>query len=261
MKKLTIVKIGGKVVDDDKLLFELLKDFARIEGDKILVHGGGKIATDISNRLGVEPRMHEGRRITDKETLAVVTMVYGGLANKNIVAMLQAIACNALGVTGADLNLILSKKRSPEPIDFGFVGDVEKVNGKEIKNLVQLGYVPVFAALTHDGKGNILNTNADTIAQEVAVAMSEFYETDLVYTFEKKGVLHDPKDDNSYIPEITTAFYQQLLSDGIISDGMIPKMQNAYNALHRGVKSVKIVQAQNIATCGTPDFVGTNIIL
>jgi len=258
---LTLLKIGGKIVDDNTLLEKLLNDFSQIPSPKILVHGGGKIATQIHNRLGIEAKMHEGRRITDKPTLEVVTMVYGGLANKNITAQLIAKGVRALGVTGADLDLVRAQKRKPEHIDFGYVGDVTAVNANLIAQLLSLGITPVFAPLTHDGNGTILNTNADTMVQEIAVALSQYFTVDLVYSFEKKGVLANPDDDDSYIHTIDTSTYEHLLKDGIISGGMIPKMQNAYQALHQGVASVIIMHADYVKYIGTPDFVGTKIIL
>lgn len=212
-EKLTIVKVGGAVVENDDQLDRLLKDFSAIDGRKILVHGGGRRATDIATKLGIESKMINGRRITDEEMLTVVTMVYGGLVNKNVVAQLQANGVNALGLTGADMNAILSHKRIVKDIDYGYAGDIDKVNGKQLSNLIEHEIVPVMAPLTHDGKGLILNTNADTIAAEVAKALAEFYNVILIYSFEKPGVMRNPDDDCSMIPVITADDYAQYKAD------------------------------------------------
>ncbi len=240
MEKLTVIKVGGKIVEEEESLQQLLKDFSAIEGYKVLVHGGGRSATKIAAQLGIESQMVNGRRITDAEMLKVVTMVYGGLVNKNIVAKLQACGVNALGLTGADMNAIRSHKRPVKDVDYGFVGDVDEANGKMLSSLIQQGIVPVMAPLTHDGNGNLLNTNADTIAGETAKALSKFFDVTLVYCFEKKGVLRDANDDDSVIPHITEPEFKQLVEQGIVEGGMIPKLENAFNAIHSGVKKVNI---------------------
>ena len=245
-EKLTIVKVGGAVVENDDQLDRLLKDFSAIDGRKILVHGGGRRATDIASKLGIESKMINGRRITDEEMLTVVTMVYGGLVNKNVVAQLQANGVNALGLTGADMNAILSHKRIVKDIDYGYAGDIDKVNGKQLSNLIEHEIVPVMAPLTHDGKGLILNTNADTIAAEVAKALAEFYDVTLIYSFEKPGVMRNPDDNRSMIPVITADDYAQYKADGTISGGMIPKLDNAFGAIQSGVKQVIITLATAI---------------
>jgi len=245
-EKLTIVKVGGAVVENDDQLDRLLKDFSAIDGRKILVHGGGRRATDIAAKLGIESKMINGRRITDEEMLTVVTMVYGGLVNKNVVAQLQANGVNALGLTGADMNAILSHKRIVKDIDYGYAGDIDKVNGKQLSNLIEHEIVPVMAPLTHDGKGLILNTNADTIAAEVAKALADFYDVTLIYSFEKPGVMRNPDDDSSMIPVITAHDYAQYKADGTISGGMIPKLDNAFGAIQAGVKQVIITLATAI---------------
>ena len=240
MEKLTVIKVGGKIVEEEESLQQLLKDFSAIEGYKVLVHGGGRSATKIAAQLGIESQMVNGRRITDAEMLKVVTMVYGGLVNKNIVAKLQACGVNALGLTGADMNAIRSHKRPVKDVDYGFVGDVDEANGKMLSTLILQGIVPVMAPLTHDGNGNLLNTNADTIAGETAKALSKFFDVTLVYCFEKKGVLRDANDDDSVIPHITEPEFKQLVEQGIVEGGMIPKLENAFNAIHSGVKKVNI---------------------
>ncbi len=249
---LTIIKVGGKIVEESSTLQQLLADFSAIEGYKLLVHGGGRSATTLAAQLGIESRMVNGRRITDAETLKVVTMVYGGLVNKNIVAGLQAKGVNALGLTGADMDVIRSVKRPVKEVDYGFVGDVEKVNGEFLAELIRKGIVPVMAPLTHDGKGHILNTNADTIAGETAKALAQLFDVTLVYCFEKKGVLRDEKDDDSVIPEISRADFDRYVKEGIIQGGMIPKLENAFDALQAGVAKVVITQATAIdGTQGT----------
>lgn len=246
MENIKVVKVGGKILEEEQSLLQLLDNFAGIEGKKALVHGGGRLATTIGEKLGVESKYVEGRRITDAETLQVVTMVYGGLANKTVVSQLQARDCNALGLTGADMNVILAEKRPVKTIDYGFVGDVKKVDGQRLSSLINLDIVPVMAPLTHDKKGNILNTNADTIAAETAKGLSAFYEVSLVYCFEKAGVLMDEHDDNSVIANITPESYEQLKADNIIHSGMIPKLDNAFDALNQGVKEVIITNVENI---------------
>lgn len=246
MEKLTIIKVGGKIVEEEATLNKLLDDFSAIEGYKILVHGGGRSATKIASLLGIESKMVSGRRITDAETLKVVTMVYGGLVNKNIVAGLQARGVNALGLTGADMDVIRSVKRPVKEVDYGFVGDVEKVNASFLADLINKGVVPVMAPLTHDGKGNMLNTNADTIAGETAKAMASLFDVTLVYCFEKKGVLRDENDDDSVIPQITRAEFDAYVADGTIQGGMIPKLENSFSAINAGVSQVVITLASAI---------------
>lgn len=245
--KLTIVKVGGAIVEDPERLNELLDNFAAIEGAKLLVHGGGRRATKVAAALGIESKMINGRRITDAEMLEVVTMVYGGLVNKNIVAKLQSKGINAIGLTGADMDVIHSHKRPvKEGIDFGFVGDVEHVKADKIKLLIDGGITPVMAPLTHDGQGNILNTNADTIASETAKALSALYDVTLIYSFEKKGVLSNADDDDSVIPVITRSDFNKYVENGTIAGGMIPKLENALAAVDAGVKQVVITLANAI---------------
>ncbi len=247
MEKLTVVKVGGAVVEDEEQLARLLNDFAAIEGNKVLVHGGGRRATKVAASLGIESKMVNGRRITDRDMLEVVTMVYGGLVNKNVVARLQANGVNALGLTGADMDVLRSRKRPiKDGIDFGYVGDVERADGKALQTLIEAGIVPVMAPLTHDGKGNILNTNADTIAGETAKALAPFYDVTLIYSFEKKGVLANPDDDDSVIPMITPADFESYKADGTVAGGMIPKLENAFAAIDAGVGRVIITLASAI---------------
>ncbi len=238
--KLTVVKIGGHVIDDETALAQFLKEFIAISGLKVLVHGGGKVATTMAKQLGMPQTMIEGRRVTDAETLKLITMVYGGLVNKKIVAGLQALGISALGVTGADSDLIRAKKRSSTPIDYGFVGDVEKVNLSALTQWLDQGLVPVIAPLTHDGSGQILNTNADSIATAVAIELSKKFNTTLFYVFEKSGVLLDVNDEASMIPEITSAFYQKLREEKKVFEGMIPKLDNAFLSIKSGVSQVII---------------------
>lgn len=246
-EKLTIVKVGGAVVEDELQLSQLLKDFGAIEGRKVLVHGGGRKATKMAERLGIETKMVNGRRITDAAMLEVVTMVYGGLVNKNLVAQLQANGVNALGLTGADANAILSHKRPlKDGIDYGFVGDVDAGNGEMLSKLIEAGITPVMAPLTHDGKGHILNTNADTIASETAKALANSYDVTLIFSFEKKGVLSNPDDDDSVIPVITKEDFERYKADGTISGGMLPKIENALKAVEAGVSRVIITLATAI---------------
>lgn len=246
-EKLTIVKVGGAVVEDELQLSQLLKDFSAIEGRKVLVHGGGRKATKMAERLGIETKMVNGRRITDAAMLEVVTMVYGGLVNKNLVAQLQANGVNALGLTGADANAILSHKRPlKDGIDYGFVGDVDAGNGEMLSKLIEAGITPVMAPLTHDGKGHILNTNADTIASETAKALASIYDVTLIFSFEKKGVLSNPDDDDSVIPVITKEDFERYKADGTISGGMLPKIENALRAVEAGVSRVIITLATAI---------------
>ena len=242
-EKITVIKVGGKIVEEDASLAALLDRFAAIDGRKVLIHGGGRSATHIAEKLGIESRMVDGRRITDGKTLKIVTMVYGGLVNKNIVAGLQARGVNALGLTGADCNIIKAHKRPVKEIDYGFVGDVDYADGEMLSRLIEQGITPIVAPLTHDGKGTILNTNADTMAAETAKALATVYDTTLIYCFELPGVMSDPNDADSLIPIITGESYKQLLDNGTISGGMIPKMENAFNAICNGVAKVIITKA------------------
>lgn len=247
METLYIVKIGGNIIDDEQKLTPFLRDFAALDGHKILVHGGGKLATRLAEKLGVTQKMIDGRRITDKETLQIVTMVYAGLVNKTIVAQLQSLHCNAIGLCGADGDSILAHKRKHPVIDFGYVGDVDVVNSQLINGLLHQNLVIVFAPITHDQEGQLLNTNADTIAQELARAMSSNFAVHLVYSFEKSGVLLDANNDETVIPVINPAYYQQLKSEEKIFAGMIPKLDNAFSALKSGVQKVIIGKAENLS--------------
>jgi len=254
--KLTVVKVGGGIVEDAISLNHLLDKFARIEGLKVLVHGGGRSATKIAEKLGIQQTMIGGRRITDAETLKVVTMVYAGLVNKNIVAQLQARHVNALGLTGADMNVIQSHRRPPKNttiddgttqlIDYGYVGDVDQVNAHLLADLIAKGVVPVISPIGHDSQGSLLNTNADTIASEVAKALSRSFEVTLMFCFEKKGVLRNPDDDDSVITSITTTDFPRLVAEGIVSGGMLPKLENSFSAISNGVSEVVITHADNI---------------
>jgi acetylglutamate kinase len=243
MEKVTVIKVGGAVVEDASSLQTFLTQFTAVEGHKVLVHGGGRSATAMAARLGIETKMLDGRRITDEAMLEVVTMVYGGLVNKNIVARMQAIGVNAIGLTGADLDCIRSDKRPSAPIDYGFAGDVRKVNGAALHTLLEAGFVPVMAPLTHNGKGQLLNTNADTIAAEVAKGLVPYFDVTLTFCFEKKGVLSNPADEDSVIPRINRTQYNALVADGTLSGGMLPKFHNAFAALDAGVTSVVITSA------------------
>ena len=243
---LTLIKVGGKIVENPETLKKLLADFSSIEGYKVLVHGGGRSATALAEQLGIETKMVNGRRITDRNMLQVVTMVYGGLVNKNIVTGLQALDVNALGLTGADLNYMRSEKRPAAEVDYGYVGDVKEVNGEILADLIRKGITPVLAPLTHDKKGNLLNTNADTIAGEAAKALAKYFDVTLVFCFEKKGVLTDENDDNSVIEHINPETFEKLVAEGVISGGMIPKLENSFDALKAGVKEVVITRADLI---------------
>lgn len=250
MNQLIIVKIGGNIVDDDQSLQQFLKSFAAIKQAKILVHGGGKLATRMAETMGIQQQMVEGRRITDAETLKIVTMVYAGYINKNIVAQLQQYRVNAIGLTGADANAILAHKRighNNQAIDYDFVGDIDQVNAAFFHGLIQASFVPVVSPITHDGNGQLLNTNADTIAQSIATAMSLFYETVLIYSFEKKGVLLDINNPDSVIPVIDAAYYNTLKTNQQIFAGMIPKLDNAFTAIEQGVAKVIIGNADELA--------------
>lgn len=246
-ERLTVVKVGGAVVEDEAQLEQLLRHFIEIEGRKVLVHGGGRRATQVATQLGIETKMVEGRRITDADMLQVVTMVYGGLVNKHIVASLQALGADAIGLTGADGDVIRSVKRPlKNGIDYGFVGDVKVVNAAKMAHFIDTGCIPVIAPLTHDGQGNMLNTNADTMAQETAKALAGAYDVTLIYAFEKPGVLTNPDDDTSVIPVITRPDFERLKADGTISGGMVPKIENALTAVDAGVSRVIITQATAI---------------
>lgn len=254
---LTLVKVGGAIVENEASLQALLSEFAKIPGHKVLVHGGGRSATKIAEQLGLPQQMIAGRRVTDAETLRVVTMVYAGLVNKNIVAQLQARGVNALGLTGADMNVIQSHRRAPKQVrlddgtqqlvDYGFVGDIDQVNADLLADLIAKGVVPVVSPIGHDTQGSLLNTNADTIAAEVAKALASHFEVTLMYCFEKKGVLRDPDDDDSVIPQITQADFPRLVAEGIVSGGMLPKLENAFSAIQSGVARVFITRADAIA--------------
>ncbi|HWB24172.1 MAG TPA: acetylglutamate kinase [Chitinophagaceae bacterium] len=258
METLKVIKIGGNIIDDEAKLSSFLQSFAQLEGKKILVHGGGKLATKLAAQLGVEQQMIDGRRITDAETLKIVTMVYAGYINKNIVARLQAQGCDAIGLCGADGNAILSHKRRHASIDYGFVGDVDEVNTGFLKRLLDDNINIVFAPVTHNKEGMLLNTNADTIAQEIAQAMSSIFEVTLVYSFEKAGVLMDANDDSTIIPTITPAYYAALKEKQVIFAGMIPKLDNAFTAINKGVGRVIIGKAEMLAQL-TAGETGTSV--
>jgi acetylglutamate kinase len=243
---LHVVKIGGNVIDNPAALTCFLTDFAGITGPKLLIHGGGKIATQMATSMGIESQMIEGRRVTDEESLRIVTMVYAGWINKSIVAELQGLSCNALGLTGPDGRIVLSKKRAATPIDYGFVGDIVSVNAESLAGLVQAGFSPVFAPITADSAGQLLNTNADTMAQALAIALSSHYDVTLTYCFEKKGVLLDPHDDDSVISSINSASFIELKEKGIVTEGMIPKLENALKAISAGVSVVRLCHADNL---------------
>jgi len=258
---LYVIKIGGNVIDNSESLYRFLKDFTALNGYKILVHGGGKVATQISETLGVETKLVDGRRITDIETLRVVTMVYAGLINKNIVAQLQRFGNNAIGLTGADGDFIRTKKRPVKTIDYGFVGDIDdnSINPQSISNLMYAGFTPVFCALTHDGEGQLLNTNADTIASALAVALAKMYDTTLIYCFEKKGVLKDINDESTLLNKIDHKSYEELKASQIIHSGMLPKMDNAFSAISCGVKSVIIGHSDDLGNLKKNKPFGTRL--
>lgn len=263
MTKVYVIKIGGNVIDNPGALERFLSDFSLMTGPKILVHGGGKLATDLAQQLNVPQEMINGRRITDAETLKITTMVYAGLINKQIVAVLQSKGINAIGLSGADGNSIRASQRKNTGIDYGFVGDLntKSVNSDFISSLLKLNITPVFSAITHDGKGQLLNTNADTISSALAVALSSEYDVQLNYCFEKKGVLKNVDDDDSVIGIITPEYYKQLLNEGVISKGMIPKMDNAFDAIQQGVKSVLIAHSNDLLnTTHENKHAGTKLI-
>jgi len=256
--KLTIVKIGGNIIDQTDELNAFLVHFATIKTAKILIHGGGKSASAFSQKLGIKANMTDGRRITSKEDLDIVTMIYAGLINKKMVAFLQAKNCAAIGLSGADANCIQSVKRPIKPIDFGYVGDVENVNSKAIIQFLQAGFSPVFCAITHDGQGQLLNTNADTVAAEIAIAMSKNFDTELIYCFEKKGVLNDVDDNDSVITELNREKYEQMKNDQRIHTGMLPKITNCFYALENGVQQVVV---GNVGVIKEGDWVCTRVVL
>jgi len=251
VSRLTIVKIGGEILDNPRRLSRSLKAFAAMAGDKILVHGGGKTASEMCVKLGLTPRFVQGRRITDAETLTVVQMVYAGLLNKNIVSELQMSGCNALGLSGADANMILATKRSAAGIDYGFAGDIREINSTMIGRILKLGLVPVFCPLTHDGHNQFLNTNADTIAARLGSALADSFAVEIIFCFAKKGVLENESDENTLIPGITLESYRHLLQRGVIKDGMIPKLDNAFKALSDGVKKIYIIHADALSKLET----------
>ena len=257
-KNITVVKIGGNVIDNEVALNRFVEDFAQLPSPKVLIHGGGKLATRLAEKLEIPTTMIEGRRVTDAMTLDVVTMVYAGLINKQVVAKLQAKGCNALGFSGADGNMIPAVKRNPVPLDYGFVGDIDasKINTQLLGTLLESGVTPVFCAITHDSNGSLLNSNADSVASAVAVASATIAPTDLVFCFEKQGVLRDMDDDDSVIPLITRADYPTLRSEGIISKGMIPKIDNAFRAIDEGVASVTIKHSEQLTNADA----GTTIV-
>lgn len=245
---LNVIKIGGNVIDDEEQLHSFLEKFAALQGKKILVHGGGKVATRMASGLGIEAKMVEGRRVTDAPMLDIVTMVYAGLTNKKIVSLLQKFDCDALGLSGADGNTIKAVRRPVREVDYGYVGDilVDSVNTLSVKKFLEAGFTPVFSAITHNGLGQLLNTNADTIASALAVSLSKIYDTRLIYCFEKNGVLRDVNDDKSVIPSIKAEEFDRLKASGVIYEGMIPKLENAFHAIGKGVKNVYIGNALNL---------------
>lgn len=247
MEKITVVKIGGNVIDNPEALKRFLREFAGLEGPKILVHGGGKVATRLAERLELKVQMVDGRRITDKGTLDVVTMVYAGLINKQVVAGLQAAGCNALGLSGADGNAVTARRRDPHPVDYGFVGDIERVDSELLRRLLEGDITPVFSAIMHDGRGTLLNCNADSVASSVALGAARIAPTDLVFCFEKAGVLREQDDETTLIPEITASTYPALKADGTVSKGMIPKIENALKAVEQGVRSVTIRSSEGLS--------------
>lgn len=258
MEDLFIIKIGGNLIDDETSLADFLRDFAALSGKKILIHGGGKLATDLAQTLGIETQMVNGRRITDEAMLKVVTMVYGGFINKKMVSGLQAHGCNALGLTGADANIILAHKRRNAEIDYGFVGDIDQVNAEALAQMLEAGFTPVVAPLTHDGAGNMLNTNADTIAATLAQAMHARYRTRLLFCFDKKGVLAS-NNENDVIPQLTEAEYHRLRATGVISKGMLPKLDNAFAALRSGVERVLLCHASQLTSALHEEASGTEL--
>ena len=254
---LKIFKIGGNVIDDSLALKAFLQDFSQINSPKILIHGGGKLASDLSKKMGIEPLLIDGRRITDESTLDIVTMVYAGLINKKIVSQLQQYGTNALGLSGADGNSIQSIKRAANPIDYGFVGDIEKVNNPFLTSLLKLNLCPVFCAITHNKNGLLLNTNADTITAQLAISLAEVFEIEVIYVFEKKGLLRNMADENSLITTIKTADIADLKKDKTISGGMLPKVENIENLINNGIKKVYLCHSKNLKTMDSDYFIGT----
>ncbi|MBI3882996.1 MAG: acetylglutamate kinase [Sphingobacteriales bacterium] len=261
MEKLFVIKIGGNVIDNDVALASFLKIFASINAKKILIHGGGKVATKIGEKLGIQSNYVNGRRITDEATIDLVTMVYGGLVNKKVVASLQSLNCNAIGLTGADANIIPATKRPVKEVDYGFVGDVDssKIAANKLQLFLDNGLMPIIAPLTHDGNGQMLNTNADTVASTLAVSLSKSYDVRLIYCFEKKGVLENVNDDDSVITLITKEKYKQLLEENKLFDGILPKIDNAFDAIDSGVKEVLIGDANDLVQNVTDNTKGTLI--
>ncbi|MBV9961826.1 MAG: acetylglutamate kinase [Parafilimonas sp.] len=261
MERLFVIKVGGNIIDDEEKLKSFLQSVASVKSHKIVVHGGGKIATTIGNKLGIESKYSNGRRITDDDTIDLVTMVYGGLINKKIVAQLQALNCNAIGLTGADANIIPAKKRAVKDVDFGWVGDIEssKLKAQSLKQILDADFTPVFAPLTHDEQGHILNTNADTIASSIAVALSTYYDVRLIYCFEKKGVLENVEDENSVITNINKEKYKLLLDEQKLFAGILPKIDNAFAAIDAGVHEVLIGDANDLIQNTTDKTIGTLI--
>lgn len=260
-----VIKIGGNIVDNPPLLESFAKDFAALKGKKILIHGGGIMASQMQKAMGLKPKMIDGRRVTDEETLRIVTMVYAGWGNKNIVALLQAHGCNSIGLSGVDANVIKARKRQPiwidsqnSEVDFGYVGDIDPtgVNAKFLISLTEQGITPVLCAINHDGKGQLLNTNADTVASSIAIALANYthcsndgrptHAIDLIYCFEKDGVLYDKDDDSSVIPQINIEDFESLKQEGVVVDGMIPKLSNSFKAIENGVSRVIIKHAKNL---------------
>jgi acetylglutamate kinase len=260
VEPLAVIKVGGNVLDHEPALEKFVQDFAGVPGPKILVHGGGKIATSLGEKLGIKPQYHQGRRITDEPTRDLVTMVYGGLVNKSLVARLQAAGCNAIGLSGADANIIPARRRPAAGVDFGWVGDVEvaRVDSRRVKQLLDSGLTPVFAPLTREDR-YILNTNADTISSALAIACSAHYRVRLTYCFELKGVLADIGDPGSVIRKLDTAMYRQLLNEGKLEGGILPKLENAFEAIRRGVSEVLIGDAADLSANTGPDTEGTLI--
>ncbi|OWP75130.1 acetylglutamate kinase [Flavobacterium oreochromis] len=254
-----IIKIGGNIIDDNTKLKYFLNRFAKLKGSKILIHGGGKLATHLAENLNIQQKIIDGRRVTDVQTLKITTMIYAGLVNKTIVAKLQSYSCNAIGLSGVDANIIQSVKRTHQDIDYGWVGDIKNVNIEFLKSLINKGFVPIISPITHDGKGNLLNTNADTIATEIAIALSEDNEVNLRFSFEKLGVLTDPKQDNSWLKVLDKDMYNHLKQKQIISKGMLPKLENAFRATQLKTIQVAICHADYASELGD-SFIGTLIV-
>lgn len=245
-KRVKVIKIGGNIIDNPEKLAQFLNQLAKLSEPFVLIHGGGKIATEMSKSMGIEAQMIQGRRVTDEATLKIVTMVYAGWINKNIVAKLQAKGVNALGLTGPDGQIVLSKKRNPEPINYGWVGDIVKVDGEKLKSLIDLQFAPIIAPITANADGDLLNTNADTMAQAIAIGLSQYFDVDLTYCFEKPGVLMDATNDESVIPTINEIYFEELKTKGIVNEGMIPKLENALRAVNSGVEVVRILHADQL---------------